>query len=63
MPKLHLSSRVQALVLHDVALFVSAFLATDVLAADHLTVSVVVAAAVTALKVALRQLVPVPAAK
>ncbi len=54
------SPRVQRLALHDLAVFVAAFVATGVLATGHLTVAALVAAATTAVKVALRQVLSVP---
>lgn len=57
-----LSPRTRALILHDLGIFAAAFVATDVLSSDHLTLSLLCSAAVTAVKVTLRKVAPVPPA-
>lgn len=55
------SPRTRTLVVHDAGVFAAALLATGVLSSDHLTRDLVISALVTAFKVTLRQLLPVPA--
>lgn len=59
---MNLSVRTRRLILHDLGVFVAAFIATGVLSSESLTRDAVVAAAVAAAKVTLRTLLPVPSA-
>ncbi len=54
------NSRNQRLALHDLAVFVAAFIATGVLDSAHLGWNVLAAAAVTAVKITVRQVLSVP---
>lgn len=57
---MRLTIRQRRLLAHDVAVFLGALAATDLLSADHLSRAVVLSSLVTAVKVAARQLLPVP---
>ena len=59
MIRLHLSRSARLHLIHDGAVFLGALVTTGILSADHLTRDVVMAAVITAVKVTVRQLLPV----